>query len=239
MPRLFHARCNNGTVVHVKRFWTVLAFGSLIVALSAAALWVRGCFAQDEWRWTWTTPYPDLFTAGDSFHTHDMLYLTAGKGGLAIGKRAQWNDPFEPTSRVELWSFDHDRYPAAYPISPPGNAPANGFQSTFVGFQFRRETFDELNPIFHPGIKLDDHNGIFVAPKPRRSTILHESTITFPLWAVILVFGLPFGVWQQNQRRRALRALRLGNRLCAECGYDLRSSANKCPECGVSPAAHS
>ncbi len=50
-----------------------------------------------------------------------------------------------------------------------------------------------------------------------------------PTWFVIAVLLLPMGLWAilgWRQRRR----LKVGH--CVNCGYDLRASPDKCPECG-------
>jgi hypothetical protein len=50
-----------------------------------------------------------------------------------------------------------------------------------------------------------------------------------PTWAVIAVLLLPTGLWAGvgwRQRRRTAAGH------CANCGYDLRATPEKCPECG-------
>jgi len=42
-----------------------------------------------------------------------------------------------------------------------------------------------------------------------------------------------YGVHRVDQRARRARRQRLG--LCRQCGYDLRASAERCPECGTIP----
>jgi hypothetical protein len=62
--------------------------------------------------------------------------------------------------------------------------------------------------------------------------------VWFPAWSAALVTGVCPAVWlvRRVRERRSLRRARAG--LCCRCGYDLRASPGRCPECGaVSPAA--
>jgi hypothetical protein len=55
-----------------------------------------------------------------------------------------------------------------------------------------------------------------------------------PYWLVLSAcLGLP-GCWAARRYRQAVRARRVGR--CRRCGYDLRASPDRCPECGT-PAA--
>ncbi len=62
--------------------------------------------------------------------------------------------------------------------------------------------------------------------------ILHIDilTVRLPYWLVALVTGVAPAMWLVRRRREARRA-RKG--LCPCCGYDLRASAERCPECGL------
>ena len=53
--------------------------------------------------------------------------------------------------------------------------------------------------------------------------------IAVPLWMPILLFaGVGCGLLPHHHRRRCRK---LG--LCMKCGYDLRGSKDRCPECGT------
>jgi len=54
-------------------------------------------------------------------------------------------------------------------------------------------------------------------------------TIRIPHWLLALAFLLPPFWWMTERRRQ--RRWRLG--LCQKCGYDLRASPERCPECGT------
>lgn len=60
------------------------------------------------------------------------------------------------------------------------------------------------------------------------------TTIFVPSWAVTLLFTIPPLLWSVSVWRKRRRA-RVG--LCSTCGYDLRATPDRCPECGTVPAA--
>jgi hypothetical protein len=64
----------------------------------------------------------------------------------------------------------------------------------------------------------------------------HEICLTLPHWLLVLVFGvLPTVRLTRFIRRR--RQHREG--CCQTCGYDLRATPDRCPECGAVPSVPS
>jgi hypothetical protein len=62
-------------------------------------------------------------------------------------------------------------------------------------------------------------------------SILWNLSVPYWMLATVTAIPLPVGIWAWLRRGRARRAVRLG--LCRRCGYDLRASPGRCPECGT------
>lgn len=61
--------------------------------------------------------------------------------------------------------------------------------------------------------------------------IVHESWVV-PKWFVVLPFAIPACAWAAA---RLALARRRPYGLCRWCGYDLRATPERCPECGAEP----
>jgi hypothetical protein len=77
-----------------------------------------------------------------------------------------------------------------------------------------------------PGFIMTDQNGSQVRIRAR------VTVATVPFWAVIVVFSVLFGFCRLASRRSRLRRQ---SGLCEVCGYDLRATPERCPECGTVP----
>ena len=82
-----------------------------------------------------------------------------------------------------------------------------------------------------------NHFGIEAAWTPNRP----GRAVSMPTWWLVVLTAPPSAIWLRNRVRRIARRAR-GQ--CLSCGYDLRASPERCPECGATrtsnqlPAPH-
>ena len=60
-----------------------------------------------------------------------------------------------------------------------------------------------------------------------------ERGVIVPEWALLLIFLVSPALWLRRQQRLRLVARRSQRNQCISCGYDLRASSGRCPECGL------
>jgi hypothetical protein len=87
---------------------------------------------------------------------------------------------------------------------------------------------------YHPGtlanrLDFDFHRGSDSKGMPC-------SNVIFPLWSVALTTAVLPAVWMGRVRRDRTLRRRVNAGQCLACGYDLRATPQRCPECGHVPA---
>jgi hypothetical protein len=111
-------------------------------------------------------------------------------------------------------AFEHVRV-APHAAACPRWASAAGLRWSAAGFAFYSEA--DVSPLEGgPG---------------RKSVPFHELLV--PMWAIVAAGALLPSGWTLGRARRRHRSRR-GK--CPVCGYDLRATPDRCPECGTIPA---
>ena len=120
------------------------------------------------------------------------------------------------------------------------SADPPGMPRTLWQYNVQDVNRPQIYPLSSRGLRVLGFGWLWERDTPTRPGSYHWIwQVTAPGWFVALVFGLPGWMLLRRELRRH-RAMRDG--LCLNCGYDLRASAGRCPECGavaknVEPAA--
>jgi hypothetical protein len=120
-------------------------------------------------------------------------------------------------------------YTARDPEPPPAGTVyidgSGGATTWTTGNEVRRgyQLFDVI-----PYPSLEDYSPTTGAQR------LTETALSIPYWQVAMAMLVPAGVVVARRAVRGWRARRAArNNLCPVCAYDLRASADRCPECGT------
>jgi hypothetical protein len=196
---------------------TWLAAGLLLAVVGVAA-WVQGYLAPIESAWYWRR-----FAQSHRMNFADevILTVTSARSGLAArleSERADYHtrDP-DTTTDLRAWGA-HDARGAWYQLSPatayPWHAatPPTSDWQRWLGLQA-----DEI---------LQVRGSKERPPEVRTKTWI----IVFPPWLLLLplaTYGATRGVLFLRRARRHAAGH------CPACGYDLRATPDRCPECGT------
>ena len=190
-----------------RRLLNLVTALSLLLSVVVAAWWVRSYFVTDRFFHSW-------FAARGPWTDWVQDELQVGRGGVGVGRIVQSEITPDYQRRMEALllkvggrPFFHEGLAPTYP-----NLKTTGKQPT-LGFKY--DAFENLIPTNTP-----------------RSAWGKE--VVVPLWALFpWIAALPgWRGWRWWRRRRRYAA-----GLCQCCGYDLRASPDRCPECGAAPAA--
>ncbi len=188
-----------------------LSILSLLVCVATVALWVRSYWVADLWHWS---RYPDDRPSEGRVGWVDVRTFSGRLGAHVEFNSAYMNDPPRGI-RHEIESAE-----SAGPIAIE---PSHGLRGIFVGVP---------DPPYHVYL---DWAG-FVYYRNDFNASYHDHYAILPLWAVAGLTAIaPLWAVGSTVRRRARSSRALAG-LCPTCGYDLRATPERCPECGTMTA---
>jgi hypothetical protein len=72
-----------------------------------------------------------------------------------------------------------------------------------------------------------------IARPRRRTRWVRIELVQVPHWFIAALFAVAPAVWVVRHIQADTRARRIARGLCPLCGYDLRATCDRCPECGT------
>jgi hypothetical protein len=138
------------------------------------------------------------------------LALVSGKGGLGIMYDAEIYD------RNSITAQEAARPVEQWERMPPRRQPPR-----------YPEPFGKGNVVASGG-------GFILAWRRSGDTVARDLIV--PAWSVAIFTALLPMIWVVAFRRARRKKRRANTGLCTQCGYDLRATPDKCPECGHVPA---
>ena len=200
-----------------RRVLNVLTVLSLLLCVAAAAIWVWSFVVVESF--VWHRRIVLAVSPGQWVWWREDDGVVGGvRGRIVVRRHRQVTadatftlDRTRPVTAVSTSEFRYLRRPAAYgPPTATSWSPVNHVQ--FAGLEYEGFSYPRADP--------DE-------PPPR-----DYYQLMIPAWMPCLATAL-LPAWGAVRLRRgaARRALRRRGR-CEACGYDLRATPGRCPECG-------
>jgi hypothetical protein len=200
--------------------FTLFSALSLLLCIAVCVLWVRGRWGSDEADWRYDRYLPDRSAAST------QAYLSSNKRvwlSLSWGQVGPYNGQL-------VWGY----YVNA---DQSGGRP----RLTFRRLDYRKDLFlgSDDGPAIDPDALDDGTSGwgplrwqSFARSDPAAGERSRFIRVGVSHWMLALCFLGPPIVWLRGARK-ARRARATGT--CPGCGYDLRATPDRCPECGAIP----
>jgi hypothetical protein len=193
-------------------------------------MWCRSYWRSDGFLLPGTPPASPIGTDGDQ-PAFRCVIVYSGRGGIGIG--AQRYDGLNALPTARHWSEEDPDPPSQ---SMPGAKYA--YRSEAAGFGaaaytlVRESYFDPARGAYYEW-NSPDRPGRAV----KRVMTMSTRQVWFPHWLPALLTAAPPALWIAARARSRTRQRRTARGLCPACGYDLRGTPGRCPECGTPTAA--
>lgn len=208
MKRLW--RIPFGLAVAVKKLtvtiFTAVSALLLLFSIGAAVMWIRSYFVGEAFNWS--------LPSKDPLVDHS-LSIISGRGGI---------------------SFSFDQW-AAWELGVRKPAVRNQSVKSFQHVELVKPYYPRvLNSAWFSrcGFEWSGYD-VTISPTSVGYGIIKARNILAPYWSLFVTSAIPPLVWLTILKKRRTRNWRIAHGLCLRCGYDLRATPERCPECGAEP----
>lgn len=192
--------------------FTLIAGLSLLIWLATVALWIASYWRIDTFALIWKT------WKGDYQYTASVLDVRMVRGYWQLLSETAEHSVMKPQnlagmSEYEKWKHEHpEQWDAMHTTLIPADLPPGQMlllaQPNRYGFGYLHAMNVAAGYTYHA-----------------RAAVLHFA------WTSPLFLILPLRWLSKHMHKK----WRLSRGECPNCGYDLRASPDKCPECGTVP----
>jgi hypothetical protein len=181
----------------------LLFVSSLALLLSTIGFCIRGHWADDWFQWHRTDEAKRTWTGLDVVPCRSGVYVS-----------------------YQFFRFERDGEALKYATRLERVSGVRHVTSHATGNPYSGSFWDRLGF----GFVLDGPNDDYGSEGPYRYWFNHGHV---PYWFLLMLFALGAAPGALGILRRRRTARRVSANQCVKCGYDLRATPDRCPECGT------
>lgn len=217
-----------------RRPFTMTSALSLLLWAATIVLWVRSYWVADHFWMIYRSGGAELFrcSRGDFELYHSRSdekgnFQSAIRFSHAEGDSISARTTVYPIHR-QWWVFTYDATP---PPPPPTPRQIREARDTIAAWDKVRQE--------HLTVPARREEVDLLRDRAREANWVlanHRSShwqLVFPAWMAAIATAMLPAFWIALMLRRRRGAQRMRRGLCSRCGYDLRASTDRCPECGT------
>ncbi|MGD0462155.1 MAG: hypothetical protein ABSB74_06680 [Tepidisphaeraceae bacterium] len=183
-----------------------LAALSLVLCMVTAALWARSYFIYEH--------------VGSAVLSRRASLVASFQGQLYLEHHSYWE-------YSGGWEWYRQRIRPGEEAIQGSHEPSCAWHE-FLGFGVGSGTIYAWPGHLYPGVPMPTN---VADPRFWRNTF---TALAVPYWIIVALLAAgPF--WWMHQKRQQRCGSRPDAAICRHCGYDLRATPDRCPECGTIP----